>query len=135
MKHSYSCPNCTATLNPNIKIVLTSVCSGHRGLLLLSPQPGNYEVIFSEELKFANGAAVDLYCPVCAESLQSKIDPKLARIDFRTEEGEEGHVCFSRTVGEHATWFITSDEVSAFGDDVDSFNGLNFFGAGTVSDL
>ena len=72
---------------------------------------------------------------MCGENLQSEIDPKLACINYRTDTGEEGQVCFSRTVGEHATWFVTSDEVSAYGEHAESFNGLNFFGEGTKEGL
>jgi len=45
MKRMYSCLKCKATLNPNVKLILTMAKDRRRSLILLSPQPGNYSVI------------------------------------------------------------------------------------------
>jgi len=132
MKRVYFCPFCNATLNPSVKVILTAIMNGRGGLILLSPQPGNYEVLAAQELDLRPGDVIDLHCPVCSKSLVSRVNEKLAEIGFRLTNGMDGRAHFSRRFGEHATFFITSEEVRSYGEDADHYSGLNFFGAGEV---
>ena len=45
MKNLFVCPHCQSVLNPNVKILLVASYGKKRGLVLLSPQPGNYKFI------------------------------------------------------------------------------------------
>jgi hypothetical protein len=130
MKRSYSCPRCQATLNPNVKVILTAVSAGRRGLVLLSPQPGNYNAIMSEELPIQVGDLVEFRCPVCNALLTSGENENLAALRFRFSTGLQGTVLFSRRYGEHATYFISDDEVRTYGDDLGQGASVNFFGVG-----
>jgi hypothetical protein len=132
MRRVYYCPSCNATLNPNVKVILTAVKDGRGGMILLSPQPGNYEVIAAPELDLRPGDMIDLRCPVCAKRLLSRINENLAEIGFRMTNGLDGRAHFSRRVGEHATFFITSEEIRSYGENADVYSNLNFFGAGDV---
>jgi hypothetical protein len=132
MKRVYFCPFCNATLNPSVKVILTAIKNERGGMILLSPQPGNYEVIAAQELDLRPGDVLDLHCPVCSKSLVSRINEKLAEIGFRLTNGMDGRAHFSRRVGEHATFFITSEEVRSYGEDADQYSSLNSFGAGEV---
>jgi len=132
MKRVYFCPACGATLNPSVKVILTAVKDGRGGLILLSPQPGNYEVISAEELGLLAGDRLDLRCPVCSRSLLSRVNENLVDIGFRLTNGMEGRAYFSRRYGEHATFFITKEEVRTYGENADVYSSLNFFGAGQV---
>ncbi|MBI5488883.1 MAG: hypothetical protein HY905_16235 [Deltaproteobacteria bacterium] len=132
MKRHYYCPSCNATLNPNVKVILTAVKDRSHGLILLSPQPGNYEVIAAEELNLRSGDLLELRCPACGKSLASRVNDNLAEIGFRLSNGLDGRAAFSRRVGEHATFFITSEEVRSYGENADTYSTLNFFGAGEV---
>jgi hypothetical protein len=44
----------------------------------------------------------------------------------------EGRAYFSRRFGEHASFFITKEEVRSYGENADVYSSLNFFGAGQV---
>lgn len=132
MKRLYECPHCRATLNPNVKIVLQAAKGSNRGLILLSPQPGNYTVHPAENLDLQNGDLLTFRCPVCHADLQSPISKDLAEIGFRNVNGEVGRVSFSRVFGEHATFFIVGEEVRVYGEDAGRYKGLNPFGEAFV---
>jgi len=127
MKRTYSCPRCRATLNPNVKVILLATNRGRTGLVLLDPQPGNYEVLRAPELELEEGDRVEFRCPVCRATLESAASENLAELLFRDEEGNEGRVDFSRIYGEHATYLVTREEVLSFGEDAGHYRG-NFFG-------
>lgn len=130
MKRKFYCPKCNATLNPNVKIVLAVVTSDTRGLILLSPQPGNYQVFLPEELVLEEGKKLDFYCPACQACLNSTVDDNLAQIAYRSEGGGGGRVDFSRIAGEHATYFVSQDEIRSFGENAGIYGARNFFGSG-----
>jgi hypothetical protein len=131
MKRTYLCPKCSAVLNPNVKIVLAAVRHERRGLVLLSPQPGNYQAIVPEDLGLRDGDLVEFHCPVCGVLLTTSHDDNLAGLCFRFSTGLEGKVYFSRRYGEHATFFVADDEVRTYGEHASAqHTGVNFFGAG-----
>lgn len=134
MKRFYSCPACHAPLNPNIKIILTAQVKGRRGLILFSPQPGNYQAIVSANLKLAAGNRVDFFCPICGVDLSSRVNSDLAEISFHTDSGTEGTVNFSKRYGEQATFFVTREAVTAYGDAVSRYGNVNFFGESLLKD-
>ena len=129
MKRRYSCPHCKAVLNPGTKIVLRAEHGAQRGLILFSPQPGNYDAVVAEGLRLKRKEQVQFACPVCGHSLTSRRDPQMAQIEFVTSSGEAGSVAFSRTFGEHATYFITAESVRSYGEHADT-DGVNFWGVG-----
>ncbi len=130
MKRTYYCPKCRAVLNPNVKIILAAYRREKRGLVLLSPQPGNYRAIVSNDLPLGDGDLVEFHCPVCSVLLTAGHDENLAGLAFRFSTGLEGKVFFSRRYGEHATYFVTNEDVRSYGEHVADSGGLNFFGAG-----
>lgn len=132
MTRKYYCPSCRAHLNPNRKIVLSVRQGEQHGLALLSPEPGNYEIIVSEDLDLEQGALLEIRCPVCAESLQSKASEFLACIEYENPGVATGCVDFSRRYGEHATYVITEHDVQPYGENAELYSGVNFFGAGSV---
>lgn len=134
MKRAYFCPDCRANLNPNVKIILTMVKGDRRGLALLSPQPGNYDMIRPKDLVLPPGELIEIRCPVCHADLTSKVDPNLARIGFERTDGTRGWVDFSRVSGEHATFFVTSEAVHSYGKNAEVYGGVNFFGEGQPDD-
>lgn len=131
MKRSYYCPHCKGLLNPNVKIILRAEFESHRGLILFSPQPGNYDCILPEDFHLKKRATVRFSCPICAKDLTSSRDRTMAEILFSTSAGQEGKVIFSRVFGHHATYFITDEEVRSFGEHMDE-GGLNFWGMGRI---
>ncbi|MBI5490981.1 MAG: hypothetical protein HY905_26860 [Deltaproteobacteria bacterium] len=51
---------------------------------------------------------------------------------FRLSNGLDDRACFSRLVGEHAAFLMTSEEVRSDGENADTYSNLTFFGAGEV---
>ncbi|MFH2051847.1 MAG: hypothetical protein ABIK96_05195 [bacterium] len=131
MKKVYICPHCDAVLNPSVKILLTIGCRKNRGLILLSPQPGNFKFICDEKIEacLKTGEAVKFSCPVCHEDLTSPSNKNFARLTLVVPGAKNKYVEFSRVYGQHATFVISEDEVMAFGEDVDNLGKTNFFGA------
>ncbi|MBI5490985.1 MAG: hypothetical protein HY905_26880 [Deltaproteobacteria bacterium] len=113
-------------------VLLTAVKDRSDGLILLGPQPGNCEVIAAEKLDLHSGDLPELRCPACGKSHASRVNDNLAEIGFRLSNGFDGRACFSRRGGEHANFFITSEEVRPYGENVDTYSNLKFFGAGEV---
>ena len=97
-------------------------------LILLSPQPGNYDAIVPEGFPVKPRDPVDFSCPLCGAGLASKRDPALAELAFSAGE-QRGTVAFSRVYGQHSTYFITEEAVKAYGEHASS-DTVNFFGAG-----
>jgi hypothetical protein len=128
MKRYYSCPTCKAPLNPNVKIILVAKAGKNKGLVLFSPQPGNYQAVVSSNLKLKSGDKVEFFCPVCGVDLTSGVNPKLAEIAFYLDNGLDGKVNFSKRFGEKATFFVTEEAVRAYGDEAARYGKLNFFG-------
>jgi predicted RNA-binding Zn-ribbon protein involved in translation (DUF1610 family) len=131
MKNVYACPHCGANLNPSVKIVLVASYRARKGLILLSPLPGNYKFTCDQALAESVdvGAKVKFQCPVCAADLTAPGNQDFAELHLTSSSGTPRRVQFSRRYGTHATFVIDDDEVAAYGDDVDEFPRKNFFGA------
>ncbi len=130
MKRTYFCLKCGATLNPNVKLILTMAKGRRRSLILLSPRPGDYSVILPGDVTLRRGDEVEFFCPACGANLRSEINAHLTEIGFRLEAGTKGRVNFSRKYGEHATYFVTKEQVRSYGDNATIYGDANFFGAG-----
>ena len=130
MKWKYACPHCKAVLNPNVKIVLAVKRGKKRGLILLSPRPGNYKSICDEDIsdRFSDGTLVDFSCPACGENLTSKASRKLAEMLLMQPNQKTKRVQFSRVYGEHATFVLNGETVIPYGDDAGIYDEVNFFG-------
>ena len=130
MKNLYVCPHCGAVLNPNVKIILVVHHRGRRGLILLSPQPGNFKFVLDPgvEATLKPGVAVTFACPACAVDLTSRADRQFAELNLVVPGQEPRRVEFSRRYGTHATFIVSGDQVKAYGEDVDDYRRINFFG-------
>jgi PHP family Zn ribbon phosphoesterase len=130
MKWRYACPRCRAILNPSVKIILGVRRGKSRGLMLLSPRPGNYKTICDEELaaKIHEGETVELSCPVCGGLLTSSVSKKLAELLLHQPGQPIKRIQFSRVFGEHATFVLDGETVVPYGEDADIYGHLNFFG-------
>jgi hypothetical protein len=118
-------------LNPSVKILLTVRYNKKQGMILLSPQPGNYKYICDPTVEgsIKPGAALNFFCPVCGENLESPSNKKFVELFLLDSGGRERKVEFSRLFGTHATFIVDGDEVTPFGDDVEDFGRTNFFGS------
>ncbi|MBW1881720.1 MAG: hypothetical protein JRJ84_25455 [Deltaproteobacteria bacterium] len=111
MRFTYLCPRCHAHLNAREEtIALLAERGEHRGLVMFSSEPGNYEFFSARGLDVVEGDVWTFRCPVCDHDLTESDKPKLARITLDTQKGEHA-VYFSRTAGEHATFVVDAEGV------------------------
>ena len=131
MKKRFHCPNCKTVLNPNVKIVLTVKHGKKLGMILMSPQPGNYRCLKDDKFVYEEGKMVTFMCPACNESITSKSNNRLAHLIMSREGHRDSTVEFSRIIGEHATFIIDGKDVTGYGEDSDNYeaNVRNFFGS------
>ena len=131
MKSVYGCPHCETVLNPSVKILLVITYNKKKGMILLSPQPGNFKFICDKTVgnKVKPGATVTFSCPVCGKDLTSPRDKKFAELILIDPNGNPRQVEFSRIYGKQATFVIDGNEVTSYGDDADNICPTNFFGA------
>ena len=130
MKNVLACPHCRVTLNPSVKVLLVASYRSRKGMILLSPQPGNFKYVCDPtvEQSLEPGDVIDFTCPVCAADLTSQGDDRFAELLLLVKGHEERKVEFSREFGTHATFVIDGDEITCFGDDADDWDEMNFFG-------
>ena len=126
MPLSYYCPKCDSLLNPNVRVVLIARFDDKQGIVLMSSQLGNYQVICDKGfcLEAAKGKAVDFSCPVCHTSLTSESHEQFAELKIVNTEKADHETCllrFSRVSQEHATFLYEGDSVEGFGEEAGVF--------------
>lgn len=109
MKWKYSCPKCTAILNPGPNIILLGRHQGRETLLAFHPEPGNYEVSIPDNANINEGELWEFFCPVCHGKMTFAGDEHLAALDMTDGEGTWHKVVFSAIAGEQATFVITQE--------------------------
>jgi hypothetical protein len=129
MSRHYSCPHCTKVLNPGTKVVLLIQNNGDHELILLSPELGDYTVVYPLSFEPELGKSYTFRCPVCHRDLQSDLNDNLVELEAETIDGRTERVGFSRVYGERAT-FVGSgpDHVTLYGDHATRYDAPNFFG-------
>ncbi|MEA2077141.1 MAG: hypothetical protein U9O95_03895 [Candidatus Marinimicrobia bacterium] len=128
MKSDYVCPFCRGHLKVKNSVIFSArKPNGERGILLLSPEIGNYSVRKHRTFNLCDGDKTDLYCPICHANLMAQnYNNNLARIISIDEYGDENIILISEIVGERCTYIIHGKQVDKFGED-----STNYFGAGT----
>ncbi len=126
MAMSYHCPRCEALLNPNVRVVLIARYNDQQGIVLMSSQLGDYQVIcdkgFCQEV--AEGDTIEFLCPVCHKSLTSDSHEHFAELKIVNTEKSEHEPCllrFSRVSEEHATFLYDGESVKEFGEEAGGF--------------
>jgi hypothetical protein len=131
MKNVFTCPHCQAVLNPSVKILLVISYKKYKGMILLSPQPGNFKFICdaSVEKYLSHGTKVRFACPVCTKDLTSRSNSQMSELRMVHANREPRRVEFSRIFGKQATLVYDGEDVVSFGEDADDLGLGNFFGA------
>jgi len=133
MTRSYFCPQCQGLLNPGSLVVFVINSLDRRELILLSPEPGDYAMVYRDSVVLEPGTVYTLCCPMCHADLVSPGDDRFLEITSRSEDGSETSVRFSRIFGEHATYLLSQAGVERFGEHAESLEPVNYFGAGEPS--
>ena len=127
MNNDYLCPSCRGQLKVNNNIVFSAKNKhGEGGLLILSPELGDYVVKKHPRFNYKEGEHVDFYCPICHADLASDISENLAEIIMIDDNKKEFEIFFSEIAGEKCTYKISGDAVESYGKD--STHYINFFG-------
>ena len=131
MKNTFVCPHCQGVLNPNVKVLLVAKANRRKGMILLSPQPGNYKYLCDSSFQdvLQEGKTITYSCPMCSQDLTAEGNPKFTRMELHVTGHKTRQVEFSRVFGAQATFIIDGNEVTAFGEDAEDFDETNFFGA------
>jgi hypothetical protein len=122
MESSFICPYCRGHLKVGDKVIFRvrnpkKAC----GILLLSPQIGNYSSVKHPEFEYAAGDALEFFCPLCSHSLSTTIDENLIYVVMVDDQKVEHNIYFSRISGERSTYQVTGDTVTATGEHSDRY--------------
>jgi hypothetical protein len=126
MSLSYFCPKCDSLLNPNVRVVLIARYREKQGIVLMSSQLGDYQVICDKGFchGVGKGDAVNFCCPVCHASLTSDAHQNFTELKIVNDQ-KAGHepfmLRFSRISEEHATFLYDGDTIKEFGEQAGVF--------------
>ena len=128
MKNEYVCPYCRGSLKVDSDIVFAiRTKNEQRGLIMVSPELGNYRYRKHPDLDLEEGDRLETFCPMCHSNLKAiNVNTNLAEVLMVDEDGDEYQIYFSEIVGEHVTFKIKDADMETFGDDSEGY--INFFG-------
>ena len=128
MAVTYLCQHCRAAINAQNNIVLSAKTKNEKGLIFLHEELGNYTSIHSATLKVKEGDVVDVFCPVCHESLNVPDKDTLAKFIRLNEDLNEEFIVISRKYGEKITFKIDNEKnVETYGGKISRFIDPNWF--------
>ncbi len=115
MRTQYHCPHCKNTLSIGQDIILTAKNKkGQAGLVVLHTELGNYSSKKSEDLQISPGEEVDLFCPLCNNSIDYKHKTNYANLTRVAED--ESLVIFSKIYGQKRTFKVEGKKVNSYGE-------------------
>lgn len=114
---NFICPRCKGFLNVGRHIILTADASkGNSGIVLFSPEIGNYTTETNPEFNVQEGEKYDFFCPICKQRLASDTHDNLSRIVMVDDDNKEYEILFSKIAGEKSTYKIIGESFELFGD-------------------
>lgn len=118
MRENFLCPKCFGHLNVGESVVFSTRSKKDEvGLILLSPQLGNYKVSSHPSFQIEEGDYVEFFCPLCHIQLTSEKNENLAKVLMIDEELKESEILFSKIAGERCTYKIIEGNIEKFGED------------------
>ncbi len=130
MKNRFLCPSCRADLKIKNSVIFSAhTTGGNKGLVLFSPELGNYSIVHVPGFSYTEGEHIDFYCPVCHANLGLPEKGKdLARVLMIDSKQTEYSIVFSEIAGKQCTLKMKEDTiVESYGEDAGEF--ANFWGA------
>ena len=120
--NDFLCPKCREHIRVGDNIIFKVKNSKRQsGVLLLSPQIGNYTSVKHPSFEIQAGEYLDFFCPLCNASLMSDIHKNLARVIQCDKSGKNNDVYFSQIVGEHSTFETDGESVHIAGEDAGKY--------------
>ena len=129
MANDYICPHCKGQLKIDKDIIfLTKTKNGDSGLVLISPEIGDYNYKSHPSVHYADGDHINFICPICYENLDASEygSKNLAKILMIDDDGKQHNIIFSKIKGQKCTYKISDDTFEAFGNNSEDY--MNFFG-------
>lgn len=123
MNVTYLCPHCRGAINAANNIILSVKTNTKQvGLVLLHEEIGNYSSISSASLSIKKGEVVDVFCPVCHESLNIPNKDSLAKYIRIDDNCNECFIIISRIYGENITFKVDENkQVESYGEKLSRF--------------
>lgn len=116
--NDFLCPYCNGHIRVGEHIIFrVKNRKKQTGLVLLSPQIGNYASVKHRTFIIEKGEFLEFYCPLCDHPLKSDIHSNLAHIIMIDEKGKQFDTYFSQIAGEHVTYETDGDSVHIAGED------------------
>jgi len=126
MKPKYLCPNCKKVININEDIILIGKNDkSENGIISLHTELGNYSSKRSEDFHVEKGEMIELFCPLCSESLNYEF--KMSYANLIKVEDKEHIVIFSKKYGEKRTFKVEGEKVTTYGEHALKFNDPEWF--------
>lgn len=117
MKQNFICPRCKGYLNVADHIILSAEGkSGKSGLILFSPELGNYTTQKNDHFETKTGEKFEFFCPLCQERLAADIHDNLSHIVMIDENHKEYQILFSKIAGEKSTYKMIGEAAEIYGD-------------------
>ncbi len=117
MKRNYMCPKCKGYLNVGQHVVFSVISKDNKGgIVLLSPELGDYTMVRHPSFNPVAGEKVSFYCPICHHRLASTKHTNLAKILMVDENNEVFEVLFSEITGEQYTVQVMGSNFKVFGE-------------------
>jgi uncharacterized protein YbaR (Trm112 family) len=117
MKPNFICPKCRGFLNVGDQIILVAESKQKStGLILFSPEIGNYSTSRNPEFKITEGEKHEFFCPLCHKKLAADIHDNLSRIIMIDKDKDEYEILFSKIAGEKSTYKIVGESAEIYGE-------------------
>ena len=113
---TFLCPYCRIQLNVDNHVILIGHgTAGHKGLILLNEELGDYNVTMPSGFSLDKGEKVHFHCPGCSKSLDYSRKKDFAWI-LKQVEGKEYTIIFSVFLGNQATYKISEERTMSYGE-------------------
>lgn len=122
MQYDYFCPVCHGHLRVGDNLIFSArTRENKRGLIILSPELGNYTTEHHPEFDIREGEEYIYYCPICHAKLNREEKEKLVKILMKDEKGNEYEIFFSGIAGEKCTYRMHDKEIEELGPDSEKY--------------
>ncbi len=122
MHYDYFCPMCRGMLRVGDKLVFSAKTRDNKhGLILLSPELGDYTTEHHPSFDIKEGEEYKFYCPICHAKLNDQAHEKLVKILMTDEKGDEYEIFFSGIAGEKCTYRVRDKEKEELGPDREKY--------------
>jgi len=123
MANNFICPKCKGHLLVGGYVVFTvTTTKGKQGIILLSPDLGDYSKALSHGLTIEKGEGVEFFCPICHSNLASEVDQNLIRILMIDENAVKHEIFFSAIDSEYCTYKISEKNYEKYGSSCEKYD-------------